>query len=80
MLSYFDFKIFTAAFLRVLPNKLGGILTTSCRVDIENNCAVTDGFEFMNLWVNFAKFYNLFMENPKKVSLILQFWNKLTYL
>jgi len=73
MLSYFDFKIFIAAFLRVLPNKLGGILTTSCRVDIENNCAVIDGFEFMNLWVNFAKFYNPFMKNPKKISLFSSF-------
>jgi hypothetical protein len=57
MLSYFDFKILIAAFLRVVPNKLGGILTTSCRVDIENNCAVLDGFEFMNLWVKIAIFY-----------------------
>ena len=32
--------MFTAAFLSVVPNKLGGILITSTRVDIENNCAV----------------------------------------
>jgi len=51
MLSYFDFRIFIEAFFRADPNKLGGILTTSCRVDIENNCAVLDGGEFMNLWV-----------------------------
>ncbi len=51
MLSYFDFKISIAAFFIVVPNKLGGILTTSFRVDIENNFAVNDGFEFMNLWV-----------------------------
>jgi hypothetical protein len=71
MLSYFDFKILTAAFLRAVPNKLGGILTTSCRVDIENNCAVLDGFEFMNLWVKIANFYNLSRENFKRISLIL---------
>ncbi len=51
MLSYFDFSILTAAFFRAVPNKLGGILTTSCKVDIENNCADLDEFEFMNLWV-----------------------------
>jgi len=51
MLSYFDFKISIAAFFIVEPNKLGGILTTSFRVDIENNFAVSDGFEFMNLWI-----------------------------
>jgi hypothetical protein len=37
MLSYFSLRIFTAAFLSVVPNRLGGILTTSSRVDIENN-------------------------------------------
>jgi hypothetical protein len=73
MLSYFDFKIFTAAFLRVLPNKLGGILTTSCKVDIENNCAVLDGFEFMNLWVKFAKINNLLMENAKEFHIFSSF-------
>jgi len=56
ILSYFDFKILSAAFLSVVPNKLGGILTTSCKVDIENNCAVLDRFEFMNLWVKITKF------------------------
>jgi len=40
-----------AAFLRAVPNKLGGILTTSTRVDIENNCAESLELEFMNLWV-----------------------------
>jgi hypothetical protein len=30
--------MFVAAFLSAVPNKLGGILTTSTRVDIENNC------------------------------------------
>jgi hypothetical protein len=59
ILSYFDFKILSAAFLSVVPNKLGGILTTSCKVDIENNCAVLDRFEFMNLWVKITKFYYL---------------------
>ena len=43
--------MFMAAFLRVAPNKLGGILTTSTRVDIENNCAVVLESQFMNLWV-----------------------------
>ena len=73
MLSYFDFKMFTAAFFRVVPNKLGGILTTSCRVEIENNCAVLDGFEFMNLWVKFGKFYNLLMKNSKKLHFFYSF-------
>jgi hypothetical protein len=70
MLSYFDFKILIAAFLRVVPNKLGGILTTSCRVDIENNCAVLDGFEFMNLWVKIAIFIMYHEKISKRVSLI----------
>ena len=48
--------MFTAAFLSVVPNKLGGILTTSTRVDIENNCAVFLEFQFMNLWVIWAHF------------------------
>jgi hypothetical protein len=47
--------MFTAAFLSVVPNKLGGILTTSTRVDIENNCAVFFEFQFMNLWVIHAQ-------------------------
>ena len=34
-------------------NKLGGILTTSTSVDIENNFAHIDEFEFMNLWMIF---------------------------
>ena len=46
--------MFTAAFLSVEPNKLGGILTTSTRVDIENNCA--DVFQLMNLWVIYESF------------------------
>ena len=54
MLSYFDFKISTAAFFSVVPNKLGGILTTSCKVEIENNFGVFAGIEFMNLWVFFV--------------------------
>ena len=47
--------MFTAAFLSVVPNKLGGILTTSTRVDIENNCAVFLEFQFMNLWVIYVE-------------------------
>ena len=43
--------MFIAAFFSVVPNKLGGILTTSTRVDIENNCAVVPESQFMNLWV-----------------------------
>jgi hypothetical protein len=41
--------MFTAAFLSVVPNKLGGILTTSTRVDIENNCVIFLEFQFMNV-------------------------------
>jgi len=33
-------RMFIPAFLSVVPNKLGGILTTSTRVDIENNCTI----------------------------------------
>ncbi len=47
--------MFTAAFLSVVPNKLGGILTTSTRVDIENNCDIFLEFEFMNLWVIYTQ-------------------------
>ena len=46
--------MFSAAFLRVVPNKLGGILITSTKVDIENNYAVFLESQFMNLWVIFA--------------------------
>jgi len=35
--------------LSVVPNKLGGILTTSTRVDIENKCTVFLEFQFMNV-------------------------------
>jgi hypothetical protein len=62
--------MFSAAFLSVVPNKLGGILTTSPSVDIENNCDVFLKFEFMNLWViltdnekdfvDFTKFLRIF--------------------
>ncbi|MFB5622820.1 MAG: hypothetical protein ACE5RH_02385 [Nitrosarchaeum sp.] len=54
MLSYLSLRMFVAAFLIAVPNKLGGILTTSTRVDIENNCDVFVEFEFMNLWVIYA--------------------------
>ena len=54
--------MFTAAFLSVVPNKLGGILTTSTRVDIENNCAVFFEFQFMNLWVFHAYFSKDFID------------------
>ncbi len=73
MLSYFDFKIFITAFLRVVPNKLGGILTTSCRVDIENNCQVIHGIQFMNLWVKIAKFIIHSWNNQKKFRLFSSF-------
>jgi len=46
----------TAAFLSVVPNRLGGILTTSTRVDIENNCEFFFEIQFMNLWVFCAYF------------------------
>ena len=36
MLSYFSLSMVVAAFLRDSPNSLGGILTTSVSVDIEN--------------------------------------------
>ena len=55
--------MFNAAFFRVVPNKLGGILTTSPSVDIENNCDVFLEFQFMNLWVIQADFKKEFMEN-----------------
>jgi hypothetical protein len=43
----------TAAFLRTVPKRLGGILITSTSVDIENNCALVAELQFMNLWVIF---------------------------
>lgn len=51
----------TAAFLSTVPNKLGGILITSTSVDIENNCAVLDEPQFMNLWVIFNNFSEDFL-------------------
>ena len=36
MLSYFDLSMFIAAFFEDVPNKLGGILTTSLSVETEN--------------------------------------------
>jgi hypothetical protein len=54
--------MFIAAFFIAVPNKLGGILTTSTRVDIENNCVVILGHEFMNLWVISHKFTKDFIE------------------
>ncbi len=51
MLSYLSLRMFVAAFFIDVPNMLGGILTTSSRVDIENNCDIFLEFEFMNLWV-----------------------------
>jgi len=56
MLSYFSFKMLTAAFFRTVPNRLGGILITSTSVDIENNCALVEELQFMNLWVIFNNF------------------------
>ena len=49
-------------FFRVVPNKLGGILTTSPSVDIENNCDGFLKFQFMNLWVIQVNFEKDFME------------------
>ena len=56
MLSYFDLRILSAAFLRPVPKRLGGILTISTSVETENNCNFFLGFEFMSLWVKFAIF------------------------
>ena len=52
----------TAAFLRTVPNRLGGILITSPSVDIENNCAVVEELQFMNLWVIFNNFSEDFFD------------------
>ena len=52
----------TAAFLSTVPNRLGGILITSSSVDIENNCAVVDEPQFMNLWVIFNNFSEAFLD------------------
>jgi hypothetical protein len=49
MLSYFSLRMLVAAFFNVVPNKLGGILTTSTRVDIENKCTIFLEFQFMNV-------------------------------
>lgn len=57
--------MFNAAFLSVVPNKLGGIRTTSPSVDIENNCDVFLKFEFMNLWVILADNEKDFMDFTK---------------
>jgi hypothetical protein len=54
MLSYFDFRMLSAAFFRPVPKRLGGILTMSINVDTENNYRFFLGFEFMSLWVNFG--------------------------
>ena len=51
----------TAAFLSTVPNRLGGILITSSSVDIENNCAVVEERQFMNLWVIFNNFSEDFL-------------------
>jgi hypothetical protein len=53
--------MFIAAFLSVVPNKLGGILTTSTRVDIENKCIFFLEFQFMNLWVIWLEFLKILM-------------------
>jgi hypothetical protein len=45
--------MFSAAFLSVVPNRLGGILTISTSVETENNCEFFYEFQFMNLWVKF---------------------------
>jgi ATP-binding protein involved in chromosome partitioning len=54
--------MFIDAFFRVVPNKLGGILTTSPSVDIENNFDVFRKFQFMNLWIIEADFEKDFMK------------------
>jgi len=61
--------MFIPAFFKVVPNKIGGILTTSTRVDMENNCEVNDKFEFMNLWIIFPNF----SENLHEIASILKF-------
>jgi hypothetical protein len=43
-----------AAFFSDVPKRLGGILTTSSSVEIENNFEVIDDFQFMNLWIKSA--------------------------
>ena len=45
--------MFSAAFLSVVPNRLGGILTIPTSVETENNCEFFYEFQFMNLWVKF---------------------------
>ena len=62
--------MFTAAFLSVVPNKLGGILTTSTRVDIENNCAVFLEFQFMNLWCQNLKILGIFQKKTQIFSML----------
>jgi len=42
--------------LRVVPNRLGGILTMSTSVETENKCKFFYDFQFMNLWVNIDNF------------------------
>ena len=39
-----------AAFFRDWPKRLGGILTTSRKLVIENNCDAISEFLLMNLW------------------------------
>jgi hypothetical protein len=52
----------TAAFLSTVPKRLGGILITSTSVDIENNCALVEELQFMNLWVIFNNFSEAFLD------------------
>tara|TARA_B100000745_G_scaffold288503_1_gene225980 strand:- start:305 stop:559 length:255 start_codon:yes stop_codon:yes gene_type:complete len=59
ILSYFDFRILSAAFFRVVPKRLGGILTISTNVDTENNYSFFLEFQFMSLWV-IMPFYHEF--------------------
>ncbi len=62
----------TAAFFRVDPNKLGGILTTSTSVDIENNFVEVAGFQFMNLWVFLIDLLKEFGDFPNYCQIIFR--------
>lgn len=61
--SYFSLRMLIAAFLRAVPNKLGGILITSTRVEIENNFELFDELEFMNLWIIIPNFFEFIEKN-----------------
>ena len=49
-------------FFNVEPNRLGGILTISTRVETENNCNFLMEFLFMNLWIFFSIFSKKFQK------------------